>query len=381
VPSFGPANVGGFALSGDYDPQEPYAVATLQCRTELYPNLLFPTEEAPPTAAYLAALNAAYPAWTFNVAATGLSEDAIEIKTYDAIGTSTMAGVWIHARYVPHGADPTNNIHWIQILVTNHGLQGTGHGPSATYIDNSGGTTPYYDEGYVADARNIIDRPFRSDSAVDHTWEATTFLSTGPAVGAGAGTVTIQTPGFTWGWKNTCVESDGIMEFHYVMEEAETIGLPEGLEPGAKLQLHSETPAPMVLRKDQSRAPAKLIAKHIEFDIGRKIDAGGMSELRNARGEIAFDSCTFEDKDMPAVTAEISRGSGFLHWESGEASLEFVLALSLPDGTTENMVFTGTGLYDKEAIAFTINPDMVGISEGFLKESVPVDTRKKKEKS
>jgi hypothetical protein len=43
-------------------------------------------------------------------------------------------------------------------------------------------------------------------------------------------------------------------------------------------------------------------------------------------------------------------------------------------------VFTGTGLYDRESKSFTINPDMVGISEAFLQENVPEDTRKKEEK-
>jgi hypothetical protein len=381
VPDWDSAEVFGYATSGAYDPEEPYAVGLVTCRTELHPNIIFPTEVDPPTAGYLDTLNDAFPAWTFDTAAAELSDDSIEVKTYDAIGTSTRVGVWIHARYVPHDSDPTEDLHWVQVLTTNHGLQGTGHGPVVTYEDvHSSATTPYYDDGYAADDSDILDRPSRTDAAVDHTWEATTFLATGPDIGDPAGTVTLQVPGFNWGWKNTCVESDGIMEFHYLIEEAETIQLPEGLEPGGKLRLRSEDATPVVLRKSQTRSPGGILAKQIEFAIGRQVDPGGMSELGEARGVIRFDSFEFEGKHLPAAAAEISRGSGFIHWESGEASLEFVVALALPDGKTENMVFTGTGLYDRESKSFTINPDVVGISEAFLQENVPEDTRKKEEK-
>lgn len=380
VPRFAPANVGGFALSGDYDPEEPYAVGTLQCRTELYPNIILPTEVATPSAAYLAALNAAYPAWTFNTAATGLSQEAIEIKTYDAIGASIRAGVWIHARYVPHATDPTNNIHWIQILTTNHGLQGTGHGPSATYIDNTGGTTPYYDEGYVADSRNIIDRPFRSDAAADHTWEATTFLVMGPAVGAGAGTVTIQTPGFTWGWKNTCNATDGLVEFYFYSEQSEKVVLQERPRPGGMLILAYEQ-STLILAKEKQRAPVKVSSKEIRFVIDESKDPHGWSKLTNASGRISFEGYEFGGKNMQASSSNIIRGSGWIHIETGEASLEYVIPFEMPNGTSEDIVFTGTGQYDKVENTFLINSDVQGISEAFLRRNVPVDTRKDKEKS
>lgn len=380
VPRFESATVSGIALSGDFDPEEPYAVGTLQCKTELYPNIIFPTEADTPSAAYLAALNGAYPAWTFNTAAGDLSDSSIEIKTYDAVGTSTRAGVWIHAEYVPDGTDPTNNIHWIQILTTNHGLQGTGHGPSATYIDNSGGTTPYYDEGYVADNRNIVDRPSRSDASVNHTWEATTFLCTGPAVGAGAGTVTIQTPGFTWGWKNTCAATDGLTEFFYYAERPEIVEMQEYPEPGGRLSFKSEQ-GKLVLAKEKDSTPVTVHSKEISFKIDEKTDPHGWAELKDATGKIEIDAYQFRETSMPAVSAEISRGSGWLQTHTGEASLEYVVSLKMPDGKTEEMVFTGTGQYDKEQNTFQLNPDVQGISQAFLRRNVPVDTRKDKEKS
>jgi len=381
VPSYAPATEFGYALSGDYDPQEPYSVGVLQCKTELYPNIIFPTEDASASAAYLGTLNAAFPGWTFVNSATGLSDDAIEIKTYDAIGTSTRVGVWIHARYVPHDSDPTDSIHWVQILTTNHGLGGTGHGPSATYVDvASGTTTPYYDEGYAADSRDLIDRPSRSDASLDHTWEATTFLATGPDVGAGAGTVTLLSPGFTWGWKNTCVATDGLMEYYYYQEEPEKVELAEKPEPGGKLHLISESPVNLILGKEQKKATVPVIYKEIQFTIDKKVDPWKTVVIKNGKGVIKTGQFEFEGKKMPPAEAEIVGGNGYMNVETGETSMEYFVTLQLPDGTTKKLVFTGTGQYDIEKNTFTVNSNIIGISEEFRKSNVPVDTKKDKEK-
>jgi hypothetical protein len=384
VPNLGSATVFGYTTSGVLDTQEPYAVGTSSCETDVYPSPIFPTEVAAPTAAYLGTLSAALPSWTFNTAASTLSDKAIEIKTYDAVGTSTQVGVWIHAHYSPHDSDPTSNLHWIQVLTTNHGLRGSGHGPIVTYTDVAGyatATDPYYDTGYAADSSDILDEPNRSDTSQDHTWEATTFLVTGPDNGAASGTVTIQVPGYNWGWQNTCTESgDGLKQFHYVLEEAETFQLPGGLEPGGTLQLRSDAVTHAELRKEQASAPANIVSKQIAFDVSRQIDPGRSSALENARGAIEFASYTFNGKQVPATTAEIRRGSGFIQWESGEASVEFVVGLPLPDGTTEDMVFTGTGQYDKASNSFRLNSGMVGISEAYLKASVAKRTENTKKK-
>ena len=381
IPKFASSTEFGFTLSGNLDVEEPYSTGILQCKTELFPNAIFPTEEATASATYISTLNTAFPGWTFNNAATSLSDDAIEIKTYDAIGTSTRAGVWIHARYVPHGSDPTDNIHWVQILTTNHGLQGTGHGPSATYVDvASGTTTPYYDEGYAADSRDIIDRPNRTDASVDHTWEATTFLVTGPDVGDGAGTVTLLGPGFTWGWKNTCSATDGLKEFYYYQEKREVVEMSVPPRPGSRLQLKSERPANLVLAKEKSRTNVPILSRNISFTIDKKIDVWGMVELTNASGKIQFGAYDFEGKKMPSVTAKIRSGSGYLNVETGEASLEYIIPLKLPTGETEDMVFTRTGQYNFEKKSFTLNSDVIGISGAFLKSNVPKDTKKNKDR-
>ncbi len=83
---------------------------------------------------------------------------------------------------------------------------------------------------------------------------------------------------------------------------------------------------------------------------------------------------------MPATAADSRCGSGFIQWESGEASVEFVVGLPLPDGTTEDMVFTGTGQYDKASNSFRLNSGMVGISEAYLKASVAKDGKRTKER-
>lgn len=385
VPNLQPATVFGYSMSGELDIKEPYAVGTSNCETDVYPNAIFPIEVATPTAGYLSTLHTAFPSWTFNTAPTTLSDKSIEIRTYDAIGTSTKVGVWIHAHYTPHGGDPTGNLHWIQVLTTNHGLRGSGHGPTVTYTDVANYTTatdPYYDTGYAANASDIMDGPSRSDASQDHTWQATTFLVTGPANGSASGTVTIQVPGYNWGWQNTCAEDgDGLKQFHYVLQEAETFAQPAGLEPGGTLQLRSDAVTHADLRQEQANAPANIVSKQIAFDISRQVDPGQSSALENARGTVKFAGYVFNGKQVPATTADIRRGSGSIQWESGEASVEFVARLPLPDETTEDMVFTGTGQYDKASKTFRLNPGMVGISEAYLKASVAKRTEKTKEKT
>lgn len=380
IPKWAPATEFGFNLSGQYDPEEPYAIGELQCKTELYPNIIFPTEEASADAAYLGALSAAYPGWTFNNSASSLSDDAIEIKTYDAIGTSTRVGVWIHARYVPSGSDPTDSIHWIQILTTNHGLQGTNHGPMATYIDVAGGTTtPYYDEGYAADSRDLIDRPSRSDASADHTWEATTFLVTGPDVGDGAGTVTLLGPGFTWGWKNTCEATDGLQEYYYYAEKQESIPLETQPAAGGKLRLTSVSPEPLVLGKEKSTTKVSVNSKELVFNIGKEADVWGEVPLTLESGNLDMEEFAFNDKRMSSSSSRIKSGSGYLNLYTGEAAIEYTVSLAMPDGETKDVVFTGSGQYDKETNTFRLNSDLKGISQSFRKSNIPIDSRKDKE--
>ncbi len=381
VPSFAPSTEFGYNMSGDFDPEEPYVTGLLQCKTELYPNIIFPTEEATMPANYVTILNNAYPGWTFNNATTTLSDDAIEIKTYDAVGTSMAVGVWIHARYVPHGSDPTDNIHWVQLLMTNHGLKGTGHGPSASYLDaqNASTTTPYYDDQFAADSRDIIDKPTRVDANLDHTWEATTFLVTGPDVGAGSGTVTLLGPGFTWGWKNTCTPTDGLQELYIYLEKPATFKVLQEPRPGGRMQLVSQKPVSMAVVQEKNRAALTVNFKEVNFTIG-ETDNWGIAPLTNANGVIDFGGYALGNKEMHEFSAKIIRGSGNIRIETGETSMEFVLPMQLPSGETENFVFTGYGQYKRESNTFTMDPKMTGISERFLKANVPKDTRKNKEK-
>lgn len=381
VPSFAPSTEFGFNMSGNFDPEEPYVTGLLQCKTELYPNIIFPTEEATMQANYVTILNNAYPGWTFNNAATSLSADAIEIKTYDAIGTSTGVGVWIHARYVPHDGYPTDSIHWVQLLTTNHGLKGTGHGPSASYLDaqNAATTTPYYDDQFAADSRDIIDRPRRVDANLDHTWEATTFLVSGPDVGDGAGTVTLLGPGFTWGWKNTCEPTDGLQELYLYLEKPATFKVLQEPKPGGRLQLESQNPVNMAVVQEKNRATLQVNFKELAFTIG-ETDPWGIAPMINGTGVINFGSYAFENKEIPEFSAKIIRGSGNMQIETGEISMEFVLPMQLPNGEAENFVFTGYGQYNREVNTFVMDPKMTAISERFLKTNVPKDTRKNKEK-
>ncbi len=369
-------------MSGVYDIEETYSVSGKSCKSDLYPNEIFPTEAATPSADFLNAVQTTYPGWTFNTFATSLAEDGIEIKTYDVVGTSTQVGVEIHARYVPHDADPTDDIHWLQVLTTNHGTQGTGHGPVVTYHDNSSAaTSPYYDNGYVGNSRNIYDLPHRSDAAKDHTWQATTFVVSGPAPGTANGTVTIYTPGFTWGFQNTCMDADGLQdEFVIASEKAEVIELPKVPRPGDKLVLNSKIERDMLIEKGKVKAPLKMLSRQLEFTIGQEKGPHPTSRLAEARGHIRFSDYSFGGKKVSAGIAEITKGSGIIDWTSGEASIEFVAALNLPGEKTEEVVFTGTALYDKNARSFRINPDLKGVRTEFAKRAIPEEKKHKDEK-
>lgn len=368
-------------MPGTYDIEETYSVSGKSCKSDLYPNQILPTEESTPSAAFINAVKVKYPGWTFNTNATSLGKKAIEIKTYDVVGTPTKVGVEIHARYVPQTGDPTDSIHWLQVLTTNHGLKGTGHGPIVTYHDNaSTATSPYYDNGYVGNSRNIYDLPNRPDAASDHTWQATTFVVSGPPPGTANGTVTIYVPGYTWGFTNTCVTADGIQdEFVIATEKAEIIPLAKSLNPGDTLVLNSQAASSMVLEKGKTKVPLKMLSRQLAFTVGKQTGSHPYSELSNAHGTISFADYSFEDKKITSASAKIVRGSGMIDWESGDASIEFVAAINLPNGKTEEVVFTGTAFYDKKLRSFRIN-DLKGVRTAFAKLSIPKEKKNKDER-
>lgn len=179
VERYGAANIFGRTTSGIYDLEEPYQRGLMSCKTTLKPAKV--DEVSGVAGTYFNTLSALFPTsdgWSYSTAVSKLSRRTIHVKTYDAQGTATRVGAEIHIRYNPRSGDPSSNIHWIQVLGTNHSLRApAGHGNSATYVDIPGtATTPYYDNGYAANSGNcgagcdFYDFPGRIDAGSSHNW-------------------------------------------------------------------------------------------------------------------------------------------------------------------------------------------------------------------
>lgn len=203
----GPYVVFGNASSGLYDATDVYAVgggfgvATL--------NPLHPTEQLNPTANFDAVLKAAYTAaagWGFPNSAAELTNNSLEVRTYDVQGTPARVGADFYIKYNPGLGDPTaatHDIHWIQVVTHDH-LIGAPHGTTANNVDTLpvGAANPYYDTGAAAGDTQFFDFPGRIDTTNGHTWRAELFLASTPkGSGLGAQNATLWS-GINWGWGN-----------------------------------------------------------------------------------------------------------------------------------------------------------------------------------
>jgi hypothetical protein len=162
------------------------------------------------TAAFLATLKAAFPAWNFNKAANDLA-GSFDVEVYDALGTPSAVGADFRLQYNPAGGDPTpanNELHWIQRVVDNHNITNNpGHGNFEDVIDGlPSQTDPFYDTFGDADEDSFHDFPTRHDADKNHFWFADLYLVelTAPQ------TVTIYN-GVRWGWTNTVPEPSSVL--------------------------------------------------------------------------------------------------------------------------------------------------------------------------
>lgn len=372
VERYGAANIFGRTTSGNYDLEEPYQRGLMSCKTTLKPAKV--DEVSGVAGTYFNTLSALFPTsdgWSYSTAVSKLSRRTIHVKTYDAQGTATRVGAEIHVLYKPRSGDPSTNIHWVQVLGTNHSLRPpSGHGNSATYVDIPGtATTPYYDDGYAADAGNcaagcdFYDFPGRSDAGADHNWEATTFLVQGPAIGSGPGAITFLRPGFKWGWINDCKFIIDFPWLVYFLERPLVFALASDLEPGATASLRAEPADAMVLMKAENKVPVDIRSATLELKIEKQIDQEGYSPFRILRGQFEFGAYEFEDQAIGQSTGSIQNGSGYIHWETGEASLQFDIRIEPPGQEAIDMNFTGTVEVDREARTFTLLVDTTGIEQ------------------
>lgn len=220
---FGGAGGGGYTTSGLYDPIDPYMVGAQPWVARLSPvNALYLNA---PTQNFLNVLNAAYMVNVVNNAATNpLSNNSLELRTYDVLGTAPSVGAEFHLSYLPGANDPTTDLHWIQVYTNNHNIDGfygaTGHGTAGNNIDNAvnGHLTPYYDHGGAATggtvaANNPIffyDFPSREGNAAHNPgWVAELWLVQGPSIAQFQADQTANNNsnitllgGVKWGWIN-----------------------------------------------------------------------------------------------------------------------------------------------------------------------------------
>ena len=375
VEDYAPDNVFGYATSGVHDTSETYTVNRFSCTTRLLPTEV---AEVPTTAGtFLNTVSGQFtPAagWSYASAASGLSAGSIRIKTYDAQGTPTRVGAEFHVEYRPATSDPSTNIHWIQIIDTNHSLKPpAGHGNSATYVDiPNAATTPYYDDGYAADSGacsptcDLYDFPGRVDTTNDHNWEATTFLAQGPAVGAGAGAITFLTPGFRWGWINVCSPVFNFPGFIYAVDTPLQLVTLDGLEPGATVSFkiaEPAEPARIVIMKGEVKVPVDVQDVQLTLSIGQQIDQGGFYSLRVTEGSIQLGEHVFEDNQVGVSTGTVRSGNGYVHWDTGEASLRIETTIEAPEQPPLKMVFHGTAAVDLAAGTLDLQVDTKGIEQ------------------
>ncbi|MFN9965203.1 MAG: hypothetical protein ACK52F_00325, partial [bacterium] len=191
-----------------YDPSEEYILPDGRQGVTTLDPLSVTSIARGGTAAFLATLKAAFPAWNFNKAANDLA-GSFDVEVYDALGTPSTVGADFRLQYNPAGGDPTpanNELHWIQRVVNNHKL-GAPHGTLDDKIDIvPSQDNPFYDTFGDADEDSFHDFPKRFDADKNHFWFADLYLVelTAPQ------TVTIYN-GVRWGWTNTVPEPSSVL--------------------------------------------------------------------------------------------------------------------------------------------------------------------------
>ena len=365
---FGSETVFGRTTSGLYDATDTYVVNLLLCEARLAPEQV--TAVPGTTGNFFDVLSAQFPTgagWSYVSARRRLSRGTILVRTYDVQGSPTRVGAELHVKYQPRRADPSTNIHWIQVITNNHDLKtNPGHGNPGNSVDiPAAATTPYYDDGYAADSGtcspscDFYDFPGRVDTARDHTWQAVTFIVQGPAVGAGPGRITFLRPGFRWGWENSCTPILGYLGYILFNEAPVVFTASAAIEPGAAVELAAR-PAELVLAKGESRTAVRLEEARFAIAIEKQAEAdrgeGGHTRFTVRQGTGRLGSLRVEGRDVGAAAFTIEGGQGFIHWETGEASIETSIRLAAEGLGELRLLATGTAQVDFRSRTFTLQP-------------------------
>jgi hypothetical protein len=364
VEDYGSETVFGRTTSGAYDEVDPYWWNLFWCNGRLEPEKV--TEvDTPAASSFFNTLSGQFTeaaGWTYRTRVEKLSAGTIRLRTYDVLGSPTRVGAEIHVRYEPTVSDPSTDMHWIQVVSTNHSLKPpAGHGNSATYVDiPTGATTPYYDDGYAANngdcsaGCDLYDLPSRTDPGADHTWEATTFLVQGPDVGDPPGMITLLWPGFRWGWVNHCEPLIPLPDWWFYLQHGIRFQTSDRIEPGSTIRLRAED-ARLGVMKGEAEAPVTLLEGTLTLSIDEIGDHRGFYGFQVTQGLLRLGEFEVPGEEI-GRELRVRSGSGYIHWESGEASIQF---LAVTEGA--EIVFTGTAELEREAGAFTLLIDTKGV--------------------
>ena len=228
-----PDKVGNYPTTGIIDPRIVYTAGGKQWATTTIPvdflsaSMLAAQGNENP---YVQALNNFGMGWSFNFASgLTLADKSLLVHTDQAQGPTPPAsnslafrlgadagnmgdttcvknnnctGAEFYVRYNPTGTDPTNNVHWIQVIYDGSDF-GVDIGTVITMVDGKPKVVPipYYDDGeHTANDRAFVDFPFTRDVTTPSVFDATLFLVSGPPAEM-PGLVTIY-GAITWGWSN-----------------------------------------------------------------------------------------------------------------------------------------------------------------------------------
>jgi hypothetical protein len=205
-----------------YRPKQPYRLPGLRGVTTLSPD---PVVEANAAGDFLTVLRSWFPqpqgpnppsppiidyGWTFTTSPVPL-QGAFFVEHYLAFGNEKEVGANFRVSYQPLGTDPTPQtaeLHWIQMVTSNHVLTPNQHGPTVSVIDfPPGQSNPYYDFRANANETFFSDGPRRRDPDRAHDWDALLFLVQVPNAARPKEVVVLG--GMSWGWENTVTPTNG----------------------------------------------------------------------------------------------------------------------------------------------------------------------------
>lgn len=364
--------------SGVYDETDPYVVGLLQCRADLMPPVV---EAVPGTAGnFFDVVSAQFPAaagWSYTSATRRLSRRTIRVRTHDVLGSAAVVGVEFHVNYRPRRRDPSTRIHWIQVYDNNHDSRG-GHGVRGNRVDvPAAATTPYYDDGYAATNGTcaptcyLYDRPFRTDTTRDHTWQAVTFLVQGPDIGAGPGAITFLRPGFRWGWTNSCRGILDYLGWILFSEERVTLAADRPFAPGAEVRVSLPSPIELELSRRDERTSVELQDLSFQVRIEELPEVFSEGEAAVSRFTVVQGSGRLGEIAMESVRAsgigfEIAGGEGAVQWDSGELSLQLELDMG---GELPNLVASGFGQLGPEGRSLVLDTGFQAVEPDLAREA------------